>query len=140
MKPIKVYIAHPLSDPDPDVIKANVQAAALIAAWVNIAGQGKLFAICPHTMCADIWQSMNALGSELGKAADDPFWYKGTIAMMLDCDAILMSGKWWLSQGCCAENREWVKCAEKNKGDVSWFQLPYPTTFEDVEKAVKDLL
>jgi hypothetical protein len=94
-----IYISAPYSDPDPEVVKQNVAKAVEVAAWLNIHGQGKLFAVCPHIMGHEI----NAVMRRLGKPGDYDFWLEGFIERLRSCHGILFMAGWSGSKGCLDE-------------------------------------
>jgi len=90
-----VYIAAPFSGDE----LTNIIRASRIAAMVNVAGEGKWSAVCPHTMNNLIGLEMTDMGSKL----DDDYWYESTCGLMLRCDAMILSPEWRGSQGCRQE-------------------------------------
>jgi len=73
----------------------NVGKAAMFAAWLNAAGNGRIFCIVPHTMTAPVDYGMSCDGIDLG----DKYWLKGTDWMRSKCDCIVMIGDWRQSYG-----------------------------------------
>jgi len=92
------YIAAPFTADTPEGIQENIDRAAQLAAEVNDAGNGEVFAIVPHTMTAPVWQKMKH-----HKKANDDFWYRGDIELLKRCDAIVLGKGWELSKGCRRE-------------------------------------
>ena len=87
------YIASPFMAATIEGILAHIAAAVKIAAAVNLAGGGKVFAVLPHSMTFPIWQ-------EMGNPPDDQFWYEGDLALLKRCDRLILSPNWAESKGC----------------------------------------
>lgn len=87
-----IYVAGPFRGPNSWEIEQNIRRAETLALEVWRAGMA---AICPHTNTR-FYQG----------AADDAVWLAGDIAILLRCDAILMTPDWARSTGATAEKRE----------------------------------
>lgn len=96
-----VYIAAPFTADTSTGIAHNIARAAQVAAWVNKHGEGKLFAVCPHTLTAQV-SDLHPMPIE--------FWYAGTLEVCLACPVLIrLIGK---STGSDAE--------------VQWHKAKYP--------------
>ena len=93
-----IYIAAPFTADTPEGIQKNIDYATQLAAEVDDAGNGEVYAFCPHPMGFAINQKMKT-----HKEANDDFWYKGDIALLKRCDAAIFGGDWGHSTGCCME-------------------------------------
>lgn len=80
-----IYIAGKYTAPSRCAIQANIQAAREAADQVARMGA---FPVTPHL-----------LGQGLEDAGDEQFWYDGTLALMLRCDAIYLVRGWDESKG-----------------------------------------
>ena len=103
-----VYIAGPFRGKSSWDIEQNIRRAEELALEVWRAGAA---CICPHTNTR-FFQN----------AAPDEVWLDGDIAIMLRCDALLLTDDWERSSGARAE----VACAEQAN-------LPFFKTLEQLK-------
>lgn len=89
-----------------DCIKARIVEAVHASALLNIAGKGRWFAVCSHSMTAPIWKKMQDLDpySDLCRS-DSQFWYEGDLKVLEGCQAVVMLPGWQESIGAERERR-----------------------------------
>jgi hypothetical protein len=91
----RLYIAHPYRATARGLVDLNIQAARLAGVAAVRAGW---FPVMP---------TVNTAGfDELLPEIPDAFWLEGTLGLLATCDAVLMAGNWWDSEGCRGEYAE----------------------------------
>lgn len=84
-----VYICGPYTGKTPWETEQNVRRAEALAAEVALAGFAP---VCVHTMCRFFTG-----------IRDYDFWCEATLAIMRQCDCVLLTPDWKLSNGACGE-------------------------------------
>lgn len=94
-RPPRLYIAHPYRATTRGIVDLNIQAARLAGVAAVRAGW---FPVMP---------TVNTAGfDELLPEVPDCFWLEGGLGLLATCDAVLMAGNWWDSEGCRLEYDE----------------------------------
>ncbi len=100
-----IYVAGPFTADTPEEIQSNIDKAVLASAYLNAAGDGRYFCVCPHSMTAPIWKEM-AKRKLIEPEANNVFWYEGSIKMLGRCGYMVLLPGYENSKGCKKEAEE----------------------------------
>ena len=76
-----VYIGGAFEASTREEVENNIKAASRLAALVNDAGDGELFAVCPHPMGDSIRREMKTVPIKESLV----FWLDGTMSLLMHC-------------------------------------------------------
>ena len=118
---ILAYIIAPYTADTSEGIQANVDYATKLAAKINDAGKGKIWAVCVHPMG-------HAVNKKMKSKPPKSFWYEGDIKLMKHCDVVVVGKGWKSSFGCCDE----IDIAQSLGIPVIFHEITVKTTVENI--------